>query len=683
MDPETLAHGQGWEPSSDSIAALRRFLEREHHAQNAGREAMYDSPIEDRVKAGIAIDQVFASGVEQQGNRKILIFHSRRNDSKFRPGTRLRLSRGDARTPIAVLELIEDRYDGKKYEFRLSGNLEDESVLESSEPFILDEDVFDLLDAQLSMLREAEEEGLSEWIEGGEPQPEQIPEPVESSFGVELSESMSVAFGAAAAAPSWFAVQGPPGSGKTHLLARLALHFAVERGQRVLITAVAHQAIHHALRETFFVAKRFSGDDPRVKSLLADSLLKLGGSRGRNEGLPAGVRPVFRLPKGKKGFIAGATVYAARNASKDLGGPKPFDVVIFDEAGQAPLVLSLGARLLADKTVFIGDDMQLPPVVNSSEDEDVDSSVRRSAIEMVRELYEAPPMITETRRLNDSLCAVVSDCFYDGALAPTVEAGSRRLNLAGVPGAGFESVFDPEEPLVFVDVPHEDQRSKSEPEARWAAAIVAEAARLGVSAEEIGVISPYRAQCNRIRFLCGRRRGLAVSTVERFQGQERELVVISLTSSQLTYMARLAGFLFNPNRLNVAISRARTKVVILASGKALKAACEAADEGNPDSSAAAGLSTLRRILDTACEVDGATVPVPVPVESPKDASDAAIAFEQGDIVEHSDFGAGIVSSKKQETVDGRPEWVNEVRFDDGSVRMVIPRLSEPPMKKSA
>ncbi|PCI40022.1 MAG: hypothetical protein COB53_02255 [Elusimicrobia bacterium] len=683
MDPETLAHGQGWEPNSDSIAALRRFLEREHHSQNAGREAMYDSPIEDRVKAGIAVDQVFSSGVEPQGRRKIFIFHSRRNDSKFRPGTRLRLSRGDARSPTAVLELIEDRYDGKKYEFRLVGQLEDESILESSEPWVLDEDVFDLLDAQLAILREAEEEGHDLWIEGEDPQPVPSPPPVKSAFGSDLSPSMGNAFGAAAAAPRWFAVQGPPGSGKTHLLARLALHYAVERGQRVLITAVAHQAIHQALRETFFVGKRFAQDDPRVKSLLTDSLIKLGGSRGRNEGLPAGVRPVFRLPKGKKGFIAGATIYAARNAAVELGGPRPFDVVLFDEAGQAPLVLALGARLLAEKTIFIGDDMQLPPVVTSGYDEEGDPSARRSAIELVRELYEPPPMITETRRLNDSLCAVVSDCFYDGVLAPTVEAGSRRLVLSGTPGAGFETIFDPEEPLVFVDVPHEDQRSRSEPEARWAAAITAEAARLGISAEEVGIISPYRAQCNRIRFLCGQRRGLAVATVERFQGQERELVIISLTSSQLTYMARLAGFLFNPNRLNVAISRARTKVVVLGSKAALKAAVQAADEGNPDSSAASGLATLWRILDTACEVDGARVPIPVPVSPSKPPASETLAFEPGDIIEHADFGAGVVSKKLQETVDGRPEWVNEVRFDDGKVRMLIPRLSEPPMKKAA
>lgn len=682
MDPETTAHGQGWEPSTDSIAALRRFLEREHFAQNAGREAMYDQPVEDRVKAGIAIDQAFASGVETQGNKKIFLFHSRRNDSKFRPGTRLRLSRGDARNPTAVLELIEDRYDGKKYELRLAGQLEDEGALQSSEPWVLDEDVFDLLDAQLSILREAEEEGLAPWLEGANPQPEPPPTPVDSPFGRGLSPSTTAAFGAAAAAPAWFAVQGPPGSGKTHLLARLALYFAVERGLRVLVTAVAHQAIHHALREIYFVAKRFSGEDPRAGALLAEGLLKLGGSRGRNEGLPAGVRPVFRLPKGKKAFIAGATVYAARNASVELGGPKPFDVVLFDEAGQAPLVLALGARLLADKTVFIGDDMQLPPVISSSADEDGDPAARRSALELARDLYAAPPMIAETRRLNDSLCAVVSDCFYDGALGPTVEAGSRRLALAGRPGEGFEAVFDPEEPLVFIDVPHEDQRSSCEPEARWAAAIVAEGQRLGIAAEEIGVISPYRAQCNRIRFLCGRRRGLAVSTVERFQGQEREMVVISFTSSQLRYMARLGGFLFNPNRLNVAVSRARTKVILLGSGKALKTAWEAADEGNPDSSAASGLAVLRRILETACPVDGARVPVPMPALS-RPAADEELAFEPGAVIEHADFGAGIVSAKLVETVDGRPEWVNEVRFDDGTVRMVIPRLSDPPIKKAA
>jgi len=683
LENETLAHGQGWEPVTDSIAALRRFLEQEHHAQNSGREALYESPVEDRVKAGLAIDQAFSSGVEAQGGRRIFVFHSRRNDSRFRPGTRLRLSRGNPREAVATLELIEDRYDGKKYELRLSGQLEDESILESSEPWVLDEDIFDLLDVQLGILREAEEEGLSGWLDGDDAPGAGAAAP-ESVYGEGLPPSMAAAFAGAAGAPRWYAVQGPPGSGKTHLLARLALHFAVEKGLRVLVTAVAHNAIHHALRETYFVGKRFLDKEPRLRGLLADGFLKLGGSRGRNEGLPAGIRPVYRLPKTKKPFVAGATIYAARNVAAELGGSPAFDVVLFDEAGQAPLVLALGARLLAEKTVFIGDDAQLPPVVQSGGGEDSDPAASRSAIELVREVYADPPMIDETRRLNDSLCAVVSDCFYDGALSPTAEAGARRLSLGRAPGPGFETVFDPEEPLIFVDVPHEDQRSKCEPEARWAAAIVAEAARLGVSAEEIGVISPYRTQCNRIRFLCGRRRGLSVATVERFQGQERELVVISLTSSQLSYMARLAGFLFNPNRLNVAISRARTKVVILGSGKALRRAVEAADEGNPDSPAAAGLAILKRILDAACEVDGSKVPVPVPVESvPADGSALSVAFEPGDVVEHAEFGAGIVSAKLQETVDGRPEWVNEVRFDDGSVRMVIPRLSDPPIRKAA
>jgi len=654
----------------DPFSGLERFVELEYESQSATREALFDLPVSERVSSGMAIDSVRYRGTQQEGEQTLFVFSCGRNESKFRPGTRVRISRGDARRPAARLELVDDRHDGKEYVLRLAGRLEDAKALAGDEPWVLDEDSLDLLDAQLSILDRARGEGLGAWLEGTEELSEPSAVETDSPFCEGLSGSMRTAFRKALAGAPLFAVQGPPGSGKTHLLARLALHFAVEEGARVLITAVSHQAIHNALGETFWVGQRF----PRCSAVLQDGIVKLGASRGKNEGLPAGVRAVFRVPRSKSPLVAGATVYGATRPGVELFD-REYDVVLFDEAGQATLVLALGARLLGKRVVFIGDDAQLPPVIEAPPDEDIGSLARSSALAFIRKMYAPPFLLAESRRLNSELCSVVSGLFYGGALSPSAEAAGRTLALAREPAGLFGDILRPDKSLVFVDVPHTGCRSGSEPEAAWAAALVREAIRCGIHAAEIGVIAPFRAQANRIRFLLGRSKGTVCSTVERFQGQEREMTVLSLTSSHPRYLARLAAFVFDPNRLNVAVSRARTKVVVLGSREALSKAMESAE---PDSEAAAGFSAFRRILEAAHPVAAGLTP---PLIKEAQELPAADGFEPGDAVEHPRFGPGRVLSRSRQPVDGLPEWVHEIRFDDGRVRLVVPRLSKPPMKK--
>lgn len=653
-----------WEPSTPEVAALVRFAERENEARRMGREALYDRSVEERVAAGLAVAGAVCASVGKEGKDTVAVFHAKRNDSRFRPGTRLRVSRGDARRPAAQLELSDDRFVDGRYELRLTGLLEDPKVLEGPDPWVLDEDVFDLLDTELALLRKSEELDLAAWLGGGEPSRLDAEAPP-SPYSEGLTGSSKEAFDACLRARNWYAVQGPPGSGKTHLLARLALHLALERDLRVLVTAVSHAAIHQALGEVAAVGRRLSAKNPRAAELLVDGVVKVGMSRGANEGLPDGVRPVYRLPPKKRPLIAGATVYAAaRQTATETG--RPFDAVIFDEAGQATLMLAMGARVLAPLALFIGDDMQLPPVVELPPDDEGEAG-RESALQFARRAYEPPFLLRETRRLNDQLCASVSACYYDDALSPTPEAAVRRLALGAAPAGVFADILRGDESLVFVDVPHEGHKSLCEPEARWAAALAHEAARCGVPREDVGVISPFRSQCNRIRHLLGRGRGLNCATVERFQGQEREMIVVSMTSSEPRYLARLAPFLFDPRRVNVAVSRARTKAVILGSRKALLGAASAADEDAPDSDAARGLASFRKL------VSGAHA-VAVPLTPPEAGAAAAAAPDgvpgPGEEVDHPTYGRGVVVSRELGTIDQRREWVLEVRFPAGATRRV-------------
>jgi DNA replication ATP-dependent helicase Dna2 len=120
-----------------------------------------------------------------------------------------------------------------------------------------------------------------------------------------------------------------------------------------------------------------------------------------------------------------------------------------------------------------------------------------------------------------------------------------------------------------VEVPHKGATVRSPEEARLAAALALDAVNAGIAPHEVGIITPYRAQERLIQHELRRQagkalpNGLVVETVERVQGQERDLTIISLTVSDLAYAADSAEFFFRPSRFNVALTRARSKRIVL------------------------------------------------------------------------------------------------------------------------
>jgi DNA replication ATP-dependent helicase Dna2 len=180
-------------------------------------------------------------------------------------------------------------------------------------------------------------------------------------------------------------------------------------------------------------------------------------------------------------------------------------------------------------------------------------------------------MLTATYRMNAALTAWPSTQFYAGRLTPAnATVAARRLTLT-TPPAQLADVLDPQEPLVFLDVPLRNTTTRSQREASAVTDLVLALLASGVPAGEIGVIAPYRAQGREIRNLLRRAvspealAALVVDTVERMQGQEREVIILSLTTSHPVFAASIADFLFQPQRLNVAITRPRSKLIIVGS----------------------------------------------------------------------------------------------------------------------
>jgi len=337
------------------------------------------------------------------------------------------------------------------------------------------------------------------------------------------------------------------------VLAHLA-RALVDDGERVLVTAFTHRAINHALN----TLARVAPGTPAVKI----------GRQARADDLAVENYESFEsspLAAVSDGYVIGATPLATRTGR--LSGVE-FDTVIFDEASQITLPLAIMGMLVAKKFIFIGDHRQLPPVlITRAGDEILRGSVFGALVDRGFDT-----LLTETYRLSAELAAWPSAQFYDGELRPATPAIAARRLAWHPTGARLRAVLDPDTPLVFLDVRHRNTTTRSHVEASAVADLVAALLEGGVPPGEIGIVTPFRAQSREIRTLLRRvvpdddlRRLIVVDTVERMQGQERDVVILSLTTSNPVFAAGIADFYFQPERLNVAITRPRAKLIVVGS----------------------------------------------------------------------------------------------------------------------
>jgi DNA replication ATP-dependent helicase Dna2 len=182
-----------------------------------------------------------------------------------------------------------------------------------------------------------------------------------------------------------------------------------------------------------------------------------------------------------------------------------------------------------------------------------------------------------THRLNKALCDAVARSFYSssagGALQPSPSAAAQRLpdRLASSSSdLTFQQVLDPDEPLIWLQVPVQNTSQHNRAEAQLAATLVAHCINSGLPTERVAIVTPFRRQVMLIRGLLEDLLppGMAqpiVDTVERVQGLTVDVIVASLAATDPDYVVSVAGFLFSPNRLNVTISRARSKAILISS----------------------------------------------------------------------------------------------------------------------
>jgi uncharacterized protein len=361
---------------------------------------------------------------------------------------------------------------------------------------------------------------------------------------------------------SYLFIQGPPGAGKTHTSAHVIVEL-IRRGKKVGVAANSHKAIHNLLDKIEEVAVQQGVEFVGVKKSTDDDSKYEGRfvhSEYRNEKIDLNAR-----------LLAGtAWLFADERFDRHL------DYLFIDEAGQVALANVVAMGTAARNVVLVGDQMQLgQPVQGVHPGEAGLSSLDFLLGGQATVSPERGIFLDHSRRLHPAICQYISAAFYDGRLAPDPDNAKRTL-VFGSPIDGIAPVG-----IHFVPVIHDGCSQKSEEEGvvikEYFNRLLEQRFDDGTGSvrpmtpDDILVVSPYNVQVNYLRSILPA--GARVGTVDKFQGQEAPVVLVSMTTSSAEDMPRNIDFLFSANRLNVALSRAQSLAVVVASPKLLETPC--------------------------------------------------------------------------------------------------------------
>lgn len=359
---------------------------------------------------------------------------------------------------------------------------------------------------------------------------------------------------------SYVAVQGPPGTGKTYTGSRVIRRLVAEHGWRVGVVAQSHAVVENMLSAVVGAGLDPSRIGKKDTKTPGARWAELDGKRGRQ------TAAAFLEDHRDTGCVLGGTAWTFtgdKAVSREC-----LDLLVVDEAGQFALANTVAVSVAAERLLLLGDPQQLPQVSQGTHDEPVDTSALRWVMGESETLPRHLGYFLETTyRMHPALATQVSGLSYDDALTAALCTTQRCLE--GV---------EPGCQAVVVD----DAWGNSVCSEEEAAVVVEEVERLlgrlwqdpGSDAEatpldETGilVVAPYNAQVQllRRRLRAAGHARVRVGTVDKFQGQQAPVVLVSMTASSPADVPRGMSFLLNRNRVNVAISRAQWLAVLIRS----------------------------------------------------------------------------------------------------------------------
>jgi hypothetical protein len=403
-----------------------------------------------------------------------------------------------------------------------------------------------------------------------------------------LNDSQYRAAHTALRATDVFCIHGPPGTGKTRTLVEI-IKAACENHDRVLAVSHSNQAVDNLLVGDSTPERT----DPASIHSIVESTEITAARAGTNTAND------FVAEEYADEDLYRSDVVCATTSGAHRFGENIFDVAVVDEATQASIPDTLIPATKADRLILAGDHKQLSPYHSSEDDEDEDMAI--SLFEHFVDLYgdDIVQPLDIQYRMNQAIAAFPNEQFYDGILSHGKQ--NRDWQISSFP------------PFEAIHVEGEEQQSpgRSYFNEREASLVAAEALDLledGVPASDIGIITPYSAQIGKIRveladLWVDDTDEIKVATVDSFQGSERDAIIVSFVRSN---PQGFSGFLTFPNegprRLNVALTRARRRCVLVGNLDTLRRRAPTKD---PDESSADTYQALYEHLDARNLIRGA------------------------------------------------------------------------------
>ncbi|MCW5661674.1 MAG: TM0106 family RecB-like putative nuclease [Burkholderiaceae bacterium] len=362
-------------------------------------------------------------------------------------------------------------------------------------------------------------------------------------------------------------VQGPPGAGKTYTGARLIVD-ALARGLRVGVTSNSHKAINNLLAGVVQAAAE--------RGVHVDGCRKISDDAHRFEGF-------FNCDDngevwGNGHALVAGTVWLFADERAD----QRLDLLFVDEAGQVSLANLVAAGTSARNIVLLGDQMQLAqPVQGAHPGRSGDSALDWLLDGAATIAPDRGIFLATTWRMHPAVCAFISEAVYDGRLLPEPHNAAQSLVL----GPDAHRLLKPAG-IVHARIAHAGCSQRSRPEAELARDLYASALRQrytdkdgiehAMTPDNVLVVAPYNAQVNLLKATLPA--GAKVGTVDKFQGQEAELVIVSMTTSSEHDLPRFIEFLYSKHRINVAISRAKCLAIVIANPALMAIKCSTPEQ---------------------------------------------------------------------------------------------------------
>eukprot|EP00850_Spirogloea_muscicola_P015825 SM000124S25957 [mRNA] locus=s124:391499:396363:+ [translate_table: standard] len=401
--------------------------------------------------------------------------------------------------------------------------------------------------------------------------------PVVDFFNGQLDQSQQAAVFKALSANDVFLLHGPPGTGKTTAVVEIILQ-EVSRGRKVLACAASNIAVDNLVERlaTQNVKLVRLGHPARLLPQVLECSLDAQVLRSDNSALANDAREEMKQLEDKLLESSDRRERASLRqdmrwlAKEERRRQQPLAAAIIRNGKfiLATLTGALSRHLRGRRCVLAGDHLQLPPTVLSKEAERLGLGV--TLLERLSDFYgDAITSLLDVQyRMHEDIMRLSSEALYSGKVkAHSLVAGHKLLNLDGVSRTATS-----EATLVLVDTAgcemeeareEEGDSMLNDGEAHVAIAYAERLLNAGVAAADIGIITPYSAQVKCLKQLRDDKQVLApveVSTVDGFQGREKEAIIISMVRSN---GRGEVGFLAERRRMNVAVTRARRQCCVI------------------------------------------------------------------------------------------------------------------------